>query len=332
MMMIIRMNAVDGITAHTMISPIQPYTNYSNIIYNREQSFKGSASLSKKILNTDYKNIDINSAKYITYGYKYTKARCKDMIAEVNVETERLLDIVKSQEPCIFIMNHTSNQMRDIDSAKFFEALLYREYIYHNMEKTCPRSKVLSGLGVLKHQADGGEQYKWLGVVETKTDYRKPESREYNRKITQQLSEELAKGKINLFLFPEGVLSVIPFVPIEYKFQPGCASIIKKVLELKDKIKVIPICFAHNKTLSAIHIGEPVYIKKQNGIYSMTRGNLPNSLYEGMDEITLTEKGKPVDKEHVVPYISGMLLENMKACIQNAKNDLKNSKPEVFKL
>ena len=50
---------------------------------------------------------------------------------------------------------------------------------------------------------------------------------------------------------------------MQYKFQPGASSIVKKVLDIIDKIKVVPLGFAHNSKDSAIHIGEPVNFQKK---------------------------------------------------------------------
>ena len=71
-----------------------------------------------------------------------------------------------------------------------------------------------------------------------------------------------------------------------------------------------------------------------------TRGNVDSeffdkklsNLYGDKDEILLTEAGQSVGYKNVMPYISGILLDNMKCCTKEAKSDLKNSKPEVYTL
>ena len=48
------------------------------------------------------------------------------------------------------------------------------------------------------------------------------------------------------------------------------------------------------------------------------------------DEILLTNNGQPVKTDDVVPFISGVLSENLDCCIKEAKNDLKHSNGKVY--
>ena len=204
------------------------------------QSFRSSVPVSKKMLNAfNYKSIDKNSAEYIEYVYYLLKQMCRQT-AEINVETERLQDIAELKEPAVFIMNHTAHQMKDINAAKFFNALLYREYIYHNRAESCPRSKIFANKNILKKQPDSGKEYKWLGVIPINAGIRSKGKAE-NANTIRHVVQELAENKINFFIFPEGSLAGLTFLPLKYKFQPGVSAIIKKVLELKDKIKIF-IC------------------------------------------------------------------------------------------
>ena len=314
--MTIWIQAAASITVIAMISPI-----LSNRIYtNREQSFRGSASLSKTVFDTSYKSIKTDSADYIKRSYSILKSWCHNTV-EVNVESERLMDIVKSGEPHIFIMNHTYNQIKDIKTAKFFNTLLYREYIYNNKAADCPRSKVIANKKIIQSQPDGGDLYEWLGVTPISVSITGRHKRE-NQSVINDLAKQLGEGKINLFIFPEGALCMFPFLPLNYKFQPGVSSIVKKVLELRDKIKVVPVGLAHNKEVSSAHMGEPVCFTKENGKYSAKIGE---------KYIPLTEQGKPVNREHVIPYISGVLVNSLKQASKDAKNNLKRE-GEVYTL
>ena len=300
-----------------MISRIVPYQNYIK----RGQSFHGSAPLSKQVVDTSYKAINENSADYIKKCYSICKNLCH-VATEVNVETERLTNIVKSNEPHIFIMNHTTNAMNDIRSAEFFNTLLYREYIYKGKAETCPRSKVLANRNILNSQEDNGEMFKWMGVTPISAHVTGG-NKEKNKSVITKIVENLGSGRINLFLFPEGAFCMFPFLPMQYKFQPGVSSIVKKVLELRDSIKVVPLGFAHNRKLSAIHIGESICFSKNKGVYQASKAS---------QVINLTENGQPVDYNHVVPYISGVLLNNLKEAKKLAKEDLKHSKEKVYTL
>lgn len=301
--------------------------------YNREQSFKSSASLQK---STGYKNIGAESADYIKYIYKNIRQICRKPV-EINVESGRLQEIVQSNEPCIFIMNHTKNQGKDINIAKFFNTLLYREYIYNDMAETCPRSKILANTGVLKRQPDGGEKFQWLGVVPVNAGINE-KGKSKNKLVLRDLANQLINNKINLFLFPEGAMAMLTFLPLKYKFQPGTAWFVKNILEAGKRAKVIPLGIAHDKNGSAIHIGEPVYFRKEDGKYFVSKGNVKSDnfdkdlskLYTDKDEIMLTKNQEPVSLNEVVPYISGVLVRNLECCTKDAQTDLKNSQPKVF--
>ena len=243
----------------------------NNNNYYRGQSFKGSALLSNNTASA-YKKLDVNSADYIKYIYNRVKNWCKEVV-EINVETGRLQKIVQSDEPYIFIMNHTTTQGRDINAAKFFNTLLYREYIYHSKAETCPRSKILANTGVLKKAKDGGKELEWMGVVPVYAGLADKDKQFKNASVIKNLAKQIIDGKTNLFIFPEGALAALTFLPMKYKFQPGVSAIIKKVLEVRDKIKVIPLGFAHNKKESAIHIGDEVIFSKKDGNYFAGKGN-----------------------------------------------------------
>ena len=221
---------------------ILPISGINNNNYYRGQSFKGSALLSNNTASA-YKKLDVNSADYIKYIYNRVKNWCKEVV-EINVETGRLQKIVQSDEPYIFIMNHTTTQGRDINAAKFFNTLLYREYIYHSKAETCPRSKILANTGVLKKAKDGGKELEWMGVVPVYAGLADKDKQFKNASVIKNLAKQIIDGKTNLFIFPEGALAALTFLPMKYKFQPGVSAIIKKVLEVRDKIKVIPLGFA----------------------------------------------------------------------------------------
>ncbi len=317
---------------------ILPISISENRFYTKGQSFKGSVPLLDKTIPA-YKKLEVNSADYIKYIYQRLKKVCKEVV-EINVETGKLQDIVHSDESRIFIMNHTKNQVKDINTAKFFNTLLYREYLYQSRAETCPRSRILTNIGVLQRTKDKGEELKWMGAVPINAGLGAKDNRSENAVTLKHLTKELIKGSINLFIFPEGALASLTFLPLKYKFQPGISAIIKRVLEEKEHIRVTPLGFAHNKKESAIHIGEDIVFSKTEGKYYTTRGNADSkyfdkNLYEffgSKDRTVITENGQPVSTNKVVPFISGILMKNMECCTREAKDDLKHASGEVFKL
>lgn len=320
-----------------MILPTGYNLNYS--FYNKKgQSRYGSAPSFGAINNFAYKMIDVNSADYIEYVYKLIRKRCKFPI-EINVESGKLLDIAKSLEPAIFIMNHTIHQSKDAQAAKFFNTLLYREYLYNGSAKTCPRSKVLANINILNKQSDKGEQYRWFGVTPVEVGFDTKNNKQKNSETLKKLTQEFIDNKINLFIFPEGTLATLFFLPMEYKFQPGVSSIIKKVLEKKEKVKVIPLGFAHNKKGSAVHIGDSIYFTKKDGEYFAEGGSLDSKYFDKNlkrqykdGKLLLSESGKAAGYNNVVPYISGVLVKNLECTVKEAKHDLKHSSSEVFQI
>lgn len=317
-----------------MITRIETNTNYN--YYKRGQSFRASASFANKSVNTAYKSIDVNSADFIKYVFRKIKNMCNSPF-EINVESGKIMDIVNSNEPHIFIMNHTRQQPKDINGAMFFNSLLYREYIYQNKANDCPRSKVFAGEGFLK-RSNMPDELEFMGVIPINAKAENKNAKEKNRETIQNIVNELSEGKINFFIYPEGAMAIVPFLPLRYKFQPGVSTIIKRVLEKRDSIDVIPLTFAHDKTKSAIHIGEAVKFSKKNGQYYTNKGNSDSkffdkkfeNFYKDKDEILLTNNGQPVKTDDVVPFISGVLSENLDCCIKEAKNDLKHSNGKVY--
>ena len=309
-------------------------SNTTNTKYKRGPGFKASALFSD--IGKKYKNININSEDYIKYIYLFSKKIC-NQTCEINVEQGAIQKLVSSKEPAIFIMNHTKTQSKDIVAAIFFNALLYREYLYQGLGKNCLHSKIMTGKGFLKRLKDGGETLEWMGAVPVSNSM-KPEGKKENSKMLQELINDFTQNRINIFLFPEGALAALSFLPANYKFQPGVSSIIKKTLDTIPSVKVIPLGFAHNKKISSIHIGEPVYFRKTEDGYTASRGNASSEFFDKLlagfysekEEKLITNNGCAVERENLVPYISGILLKNLECCAKEAKKDLKNSMPKVF--
>ena len=309
----------------------------------REQTFRGCAlfhkNSAKQIIDESYKKIDKDSPEFIRECYRFFRSTF-NRPTEINVESERLMDIVNSQEGSIFIMNHTSKSIFDVFAAKFFNALLYREYLYKDVADKCPRSKVLANSKILAHKADGGEKYRWMGVLPLKVGLGDKNAKTENSKLMDKVAQEISENKTNLFVFPEGALLSLSFLPLKYKFQPGISAIVKRVLELKESVNVIPLGFAHNFKESSIYIGKPVKFSKEDGEYYASSGNI-NSLFAD-DKLVkffsyhkskkITENGNPIGKDKIVPYISGILSANLNCCKKEAEAALEHNDNKVYEI
>ena len=206
-----------------MITNIGVNTNFN--YNNRGQSFRASASFVNKSVDAGFKKVDVNSADFIKYVYKKAKSMCY-MPFEINVESGRILDIAQSNEPHIFILNHTTKQAKDINGALFFNSLLYREYIYQNKAETCPRSKILAGEGFLR-RSKMADKLEFMGVVPINAKAKDKSAKEKNRTSIQDIVEKLASGKINFFIFPEGASPSSPSVKLYALDAPVTTNTVK---------------------------------------------------------------------------------------------------------
>lgn len=71
-----------------------------------------------------------------------------DREIEVNVESGRIADIAKSDESCIFVMNH-DYQSEDPSLLAMFTMLLYQEYLDQGRAEKCPLPKILLNRDIL---------------------------------------------------------------------------------------------------------------------------------------------------------------------------------------
>ena len=82
-------------------------------------------------INTFYQkviNIDENSPEYIKYLHGYAKSFARGKEVEINLESRRILDIVNSDDSCIFIVNHDAPK-KDPAMLGIFNTLLNGAYI-----------------------------------------------------------------------------------------------------------------------------------------------------------------------------------------------------------
>ena len=128
------------------------------------------------------------------------------------------------------------------------------------------------------------------------------------------------------------IIGTLPVVIVGGLFEKTISTVIR------DSIDVIPLAFAHDKQGSAIHIGDAVKFSRKDNQYYINKGNSESkffdkkfkNFYKDKDEILLTDNGQPISTDEVVPFISGVLSENLNCCIKEAKNDLKHSSGKVF--
>jgi len=162
-----------------------------------------------------------------------------------------------------------------------------------------------------------------------------------NAKKMLKVMTEFAKDKANIFIFPEGKMSVFKTKPIEEKFQNGVANMVLKELLMKDEVQVVPLGFSYPKKGSVgIYVGNPVKIKSEDGKIMTSAGNITESEFtnpeykkyydnfKGSEFSPILEKGKPVSAKEAVPYLAGILCENLRICKAESYNMVEKNKDD----
>lgn len=285
--------------------------------------------------------IDESSPQYMSATYLISRVLGAGKEVEINIENGELQNITDSDEACIFIMNH-DKQNQDSVMVNFFNALLAREYILKGKAETCPHPKVILNRDIVDSMGEGHKKIaKTWGAVGVDASIHST-NHVFNGRITSQLVNDLANDKINLFIFPEGRMCAFKDLNPDWKFQGGISDIIKAVAKKKDRVKVVPLGFAYNKKIGSIHIGEPLYFKKENDSILFTEGNVNKDLSSNeycnyIKTTPFNEEGyRPIlDNGNIVPfrksrdYISGILCDNLVTCKKMAAQSIKDAGTET---
>ena len=301
---------------------------------------KISGALNKKQTELMFKelaDVDETSETYIAKLVKAGRFFGKNKEVEINLESNRLFDLANSKEPCIFIMNH-DNQKHDPEMLAIFSALLNSEYIKAGKAASCPRPKIILNEDILLTMDEKMRKiFEKLGAVGIDASLYSADGSKNGRKLLPTM-KDFVNDKAHIYIFPEGKNAGFKKMRLQDKFQTGVAEMVHKLAQKKEQVKVVPLAFAYNdksKTLlSSIHIGEPVFFKKNGNNVLATSGNVMKSDFASKNYIdffkkqsdeeftTLTEKGIPVSGKELPSYIAGVLCENLQICKEEAKKVL----------
>lgn len=291
-----------------------------------------------KSIDARYKklmSIKEGSEEYLETLFGLGEMCSRKKAVEINVESQRIKDIAKSNDSCIFIMNH-DNQKKDPALLTYFHALLAREYISNDKIADAPAIRVIMNEAILTTKNNKSRAImEKLGSVGIDASLFGADSKKNARKLLPTI-KEFVNNKTHLYIFPEGKMCAFKNLDLEYKFQTGIAETISKLTGAKKSVKVVPLGFAYNpkdkELLGSIHVGEPVYFKKQGQNILATKGNTdspfaskayanffkkPNIDNDGFNVIT--KEGVPVNGKDLPDYIAGILCENLKICREEAK-------------
>ena len=291
---------------------------------------------SKKQNNEIYNElikVDTKSPEYITSLSKVSRLLSTRNEIEINLESGRIQNIVRTGKPHIFIMNH-DNQAKDPKMLAFFNTLLNEEYIKTGQAKTCPRPRIILNEDILLSMNKQNRQiFEKLGAVPIDASIYSADKKS-NSKQFFKLMREFLKGEVNIFIFPEGKKSAYKNIPLQEKFQQGVAEMVTKLADKLPEVNVTPIGFAYNKKLNSagdsLYIGKTIKFKKDGDSLIATSGNVSSNFarqnykdyFSGVDEMPIMEKSVTVKGKELPEYVAGILCENLRICKEEAKLQL----------
>ena len=337
---------VPNFRGNVSIAP-KPFFKYSERILNMSAIMKrliynhvinrGDQNKLKEFYNKII-TVPIDSYGFMRYFHNYARKFCNNREVEINLEGNRLLDIAKSDEACIFIMSH-ENGKKDPAMLGIIGTLLSGAYINLGKAASCPRAKIIVNEDILtcmnKMQRAIYKKFGAVGINANLFDAGKGKNKDKMHKIIS----EFADNKSHVFIFPEGKMGMFKALDLKYKFQPGIAGIIRSALKQKENVKVIPVGFAYNNKsknfLGSIYIGKPVCFKQEGDFISVNNANIDlltatanYKQYFGLNEENqssvkvISGNGVPIKGREQNLYIAGILCENLKICTNLAKNQV----------
>lgn len=267
-----------------------------------------------------------------------------DKVIDINIEDKILEKIAQSQGSHIFIMNH-SNQRQDPSMLAVISTLLSKAYKDEGRQKNFPLPKIILNQDILKTMnSTKRKAFKACGAVGIDANVFCADKKA-NANAFLPIIKDFVRDKINVFIFPEGKLSILQDFELDLRFQEGIAELINKALKIKKEIKVIPLGFAYGPRgtkLTGIQIGKPVVFKRDGDRTTTTSGYILNSefgkeayknffkLHKNEKDVLITENGIPVKPNEVTSFIKGILSENLDICSKEAQKRIEKSSSDDF--
>jgi Acyltransferase len=268
------------------------------------------------------------------------------MEVEMNTEDGQLADLAKSDEACIFIMNHNS-QSQDPALMTKFATLLYLEYAHAGKAATCPRPNIVLNEDILLTQQPKVKAIlEHAGAVGVDASlFPSKQTAAHNREKMLPLLKRFIQDQGHIFIFPEGKMAAFRRRNLHQRFQSGIGELVRTVAQTKKRVKVVPLGFAYNTrskgTLGSIYIGQPIYFQREGKHLLVNAANITSetasgnyrqyfdpdnqkgvTMVEGERYKTLSERGQPLEKREWGPYIADVLCENLRICKEFALNSL----------
>lgn len=259
---------------------------------------------------------------------------------EIEMNTQRIKDIAKSDDNYIFIMNHDCPEPMSYG----FYSELYKEYKELGKESDCPRPKYVISERFVNSLPEKLKQafIKVEAVPVDATAYPTGERAKSNAKIMGPVRDGFNEGKNHILIFPEGNRYRIKNMSPLDKFQYGISKIVLDALNQKDTVKIASLGGSAKDGLSSLNIGADLCFKKIDDVIYVNKGNLTaDKLPENCDEFLLklancndeeflpiTWNGEPLeinDKESqklALRLIAGIMCNDLQISRQDSINKL----------
>lgn len=279
-------------------------------------------------LINEFLKVDTKSPEYTDILRQISRQFLGNKNLEVNYENGRLTNIAMDKSPHIFILNH-DNQSKDPKMLAAFNTMLYDEYINCGLAKSCPRPKIVLNEDILLTMNEQNRKiFEKMGAVGVDASIYNANKQGNSKKIIR-LMKEFANGNINIFIFPEGKLSILKHKPLHEKFQLGIAEVVTALTNKLKEVKVTPLGLAYGKKwqVDSLYIGETITFKKIDDNICASIGNIISpfstqefkTFFKNKSETIITSQGIPVKGKEQAQYVGGILCENLRICKEEAK-------------
>ena len=291
---------------HSLIHYVYQVNNFFRTLSSAGYLLLNSGNYNKTLKT--FGSLKPESIAYIDEWAKIGNS-CHNKTVNINLEDRILENLVRQRQNYIFMMNHS-----DIIKDKYIYALLnsFLNYGYsaNNLQKECPRPQIIVSKNVFKIAGESLRNlYRSLGLIPIDPKIHKDTALE-NLSTVKGLADRFNEGKINLFIFPEGINSIFKNKTLKDKFQLKSVKLIESLLNKSEKIHIIPVGISYDKvpnSIGNVNLGSPITLKYGEKSIQYTSGN-------NISEIGIL--GKKDTRLRLQTLLSDILQEN----VEKSKN------------
>lgn len=258
--------------------------------------------------NKIFKKIENKPNEYIEELAKIGNS-INDKYIIINNEDQILERVAKSKNSTIFVLNHP-NYHKDKFIYVIINSILNKLYVKENKQAQCPVPKILVSRNMLKIVHNKiGNIYKKMGLTPIDASLQNKDSN-FNAISIHSLLKDFVNNKANIFIFPEGNNSSYQDKPLEERLQNGVANFVKKAVNNKRSVRVVPVSIQYTKeknNLGKIFIGKPLFFRKRKNEIIYTDGQRK-------------QKIKTTEYKNSTPEILNTICQSMKFGLKKVKD------------